>query len=121
MSTYPQIDEYLHASGQPLTTADVTLLEKYDQLVARDYCRPGCGACLDRCPFGVPVDDVMRYAMYAENYGWEKEAMRLYARIAPGRRADQCLTCPAPCEPACDFGLSIRDKLVRAQRLLSWG
>lgn len=121
MSSYQQIDEYLHASGQPLTTADVTLLEKYDQLVARDYCRPGCGACLDRCPFGVPVDDVMRYAMYAENYGWEKEAMRLYAQIDPARRADHCLTCAAPCEPACDFGLPIRDKLVRAQRLLSWG
>lgn len=120
MSSYQQIDEYLHASGQPLTTADVTLLEKYDQLVARDYCRPGCGACLDRCPFGVPVDDVMRYAMYAENYGWEKEAMRLYAQIDPARRADHCLTCAAPCEPACDFGLPIRDKLAQAQRLLSW-
>ena len=121
MSSYQQIDEYLYASGQPLTTADVTLLEKYDQLVARDYCRPGCGACLDRCPFGVPVDDVMRYAMYAENYGWEKEAMRLYAQIDPVRRPDQCLTCTAPCEPACDFGLPIRDKLLKAQRLLSWG
>jgi aryl-alcohol dehydrogenase-like predicted oxidoreductase len=121
MSSYQQIDEYLFASGQPLTTADLTLLEKYDQLVARDYCRPGCGACLDRCPFGVPVDDVMRYTMYAENYGREKEAMRLYAQIDSSRRADHCLTCAAPCEPACDFGLPIRNKLVRAQRLLSWG
>jgi len=121
MSSYQQIDEYLFASGQPLTTADLMLLEKYDRLVARDYCRPGCGACLDRCPFSVPVDDVMRYTMYAENYGWEKEAMRLYARIDPTRRADQCLGCAAPCEAACDFGLPIRDKLVRAHRLLSWG
>lgn len=121
ISSYQQIDEYLFASGQPLTTADITLLEKYDRLVARDYCRPGCGACLDRCPFDVPVDDVMRYAMYAQNYGREKEAMRLYAQIDPARRADQCLTCAAPCEAACDFGVPIRDKLLRAQRRLSWG
>ncbi|HVO25800.1 MAG TPA: aldo/keto reductase [Candidatus Margulisiibacteriota bacterium] len=120
MSTYQQVDEYLFASGQPLTTADLNLLEKYDRLVARDYCRPGCGTCLDHCPFGVPVDDVMRYTMYAENYGWEKQAMRLYAQIDPARRADHCLACAAPCEPACDFGLPIRDKLVRAEQLLSW-
>jgi predicted aldo/keto reductase-like oxidoreductase len=120
MSTYPQIDEYLYASGQPLTTADVTVLEKYDRLVARDYCRPGCGACLDACPYGVPVDDVLRYAMYAESYAWEKEAMRFYAQMDPARRADHCLGCAAPCERACDFGLPIRDKLVRADRLLRW-
>jgi len=120
MSTYGQIDEYLHASGQPLTTADVSLLEKYDRLIARGYCRPGCGSCLDRCPSGVPVDDVLRYAMYADNYGWEKEAMRLYARLEPGRRADQCAGCAAPCEAACDFGLPVRALLSRADHGLRW-
>src|SRR5262249_1936555 len=93
MSKYEQIDEYLAASGQPLTMSDVSLLEKYDRLIARAYCRPGCGECLDACPYDVPIDDVMRYAMYAENYGHEKEAMRLYARIDPARRADHCVDC----------------------------
>jgi predicted aldo/keto reductase-like oxidoreductase len=121
ISNYDQIDEYLHASGQPVTTADVDVLEKYDRLVANDYCRPGCGACLDRCPHGVPVDDVQRYAMYARDYGFEREAMRLYAKLDPTRRADRCLTCPAPCEAACPFQLPIRRQLVRAHRELAWG
>ncbi len=121
ISRYDQLDEYLVASGKPVTTADVDVLEKYDRLVANDYCRPGCGDCLDRCPQGVPVDDVLRYQMYAENYGFEKEAMRLYARLDPAHRADQCVDCPAPCEPACDFGLPIRQKLLRAHRELAWG
>jgi len=121
MSDYGQIDEYLHASGQPLAPADVTLLEKYDRLIARDYCRPGCGECLDACPYDVPIDDVMRYAMYAENYGWEKEAMRLYSRIDPSQRANQCIDCAAPCAARCPFELPIRDKLVRADQRLSWG
>jgi catechol 2,3-dioxygenase-like lactoylglutathione lyase family enzyme/ferredoxin len=113
ISTYDQLDEYLVASGQPVTTADVDVLEKYDRLVANDYCRPGCGDCLDRCPHGVPVNDVLRYQMYAENYGFEKEAMRLYAGLEPAHRADRCLGCPAPCEAGCRFGLPIRQKLIR--------
>jgi predicted aldo/keto reductase-like oxidoreductase len=112
----PMIDEYLYASGQKPTGEDVALLEKYDRLIAGDYCRPGCGDCLDACPYGVPVDDIMRYAMYFEHYGQEKEAMRKYAKLPV--RADHCAGCAAPCEARCEFGLPIRDKLVRAERLL---
>jgi predicted aldo/keto reductase-like oxidoreductase len=120
MSTYEDIDEYLYASGKPVEKKDVALLEKYDRLVAGDYCRPGCGECLDACPYGVPVDDIMRYAMYAESYGREKQAMQKYARIDPERNATQCVGCPAPCEASCPFDLPIREKLVRADRLLRW-
>jgi len=121
MSRYEQIDEYLDASGKAPTAEDVALLEKYDRLIARDYCRPGCGDCLDACPYGVPVDDVMRYAMYAESYGREREAMRLYSRLDAARRADHCADCPAPCEAHCGFALPIRQKLVHADRILRWG
>ena len=118
MSRQQQIDEYLYASGQAVTDPDVALLEKYDRLIAHDYCRPGCGDCLGTCPYGVPIDDVMRYQMYATNYGREGQARHLYARLDPGHRADHCITCAAPCERACDFDLPIRDKLIRADRLL---
>lgn len=121
ISHFEQIDEYLFASGQALGAPDQAVLEKYDRLVARDYCRPGCGDCLSACPYGVPIDDILRYQMYAEAYGREKQAMQKYARIAPERRADQCAGCAAPCEAACEYGLAVKDKLVRAHQLLSWG
>jgi hypothetical protein len=120
MKRYEQIDEYLYASGQPATESDITLLEKYDRLVSRDYCRPGCGDCLDACPYDVPVDDILRYSMYAENYGREREAMRLYAKLDPARRVDSCVGCAAPCEASCPFELPIRQKLLHARELLSW-
>jgi predicted aldo/keto reductase-like oxidoreductase len=120
MSRYPQIDEYLYASGEAVTESDIALLEKYDRLVSRDYCRPGCGECLGACPYDVPVDDILRYAMYAENYGREREAMRLYASLDPARRVDACVGCAAPCEAHCPFELPIRQKLLHADRLLSW-
>lgn len=118
---FNQIDEYLYASGRALSASDQAVLEKYDRLVARDYCRPGCGDCLPACPYGVPIDDVLRYQMYAESYGRERDAMRKYARLAPDRRADRCLDCAAPCQAACEFELPIREKLVRAHQQLSWG
>jgi len=118
MSRHEQIDEYLYASGREVAPGDVSLLEKYDRLVARDYCRPGCGECLDACPYGVPVDDVLRYTMYAESYGQEREAARLYRQLDPARRADHCAGCSAPCERSCPFELPIRDKMAGAHRLL---
>jgi hypothetical protein len=120
ISRYEQIDEYLAASGQALTAADTALLEKYDRLIARAYCRPGCGACLPACPYGVPVDDVLRYAMYADRYGREHDAMRAYAALDPARRADHCATCPAPCEQACPFEVDIRAQLLQADQRLRW-
>lgn len=118
INSLPQIDEYLHASGQPLQRTDVDLLEKYDRLVANDYCRPGCGACLSSCPYDVPIDDVLRYAMYYENYGQQRAGMEAYARLPLTRNASQCVECQAPCQYACPFEIPIREKLLRAERLL---
>lgn len=118
MSRLEQIDEYLYASGKPVLPEDVALLEKYDRRITSEYCRPGCGDCLEACPNGVPVDDILRYAMYDESYGWKEEAARLYAVVDPAQRAQVCRDCPAPCEARCSFGLRIRDQLLRADERL---
>ena len=118
ISRFEQIDEYLSASGKSPTADDVALLEKYDALVSQSYCRPGCGACLSHCPNDLPIDDVLRYRMYFESYGREKEAMRLYAALDPGRRADHCASCDAPCAKACPFEIPIRERMAEADRLL---
>jgi uncharacterized protein len=113
-----QIDEYLHASGQPMQQTDADLLEKYDRLVANDYCRPGCGACLSSCPSSMPIDDILRYAMYYENYGQQRLAMEKYARLTQIHNVAQCIECAAPCEQACPFQIPIKEKLRHTDRLL---
>lgn len=118
MRSLPQIDEYLYASGQPLQQADVGLLEKYDRLVAHDYCRPGCGECLPACPANVPVDDILRYAMYYENYGQQRLGMEEYAKLPASLNATQCVDCQAPCEHACPSQLPVKAKLLQADQLL---
>ncbi len=113
-----QCDEYLYASGTKPDDADRALLERYDRLASADYCRPHCGACLDRCPNGLPIDTVLRYDMYFADYGRETAAREKYAKLGASRDASACLGCPAPCAGACPFELPIRAKMVRAHERL---
>jgi hypothetical protein len=113
---YQHVDEYLYASGKAPTAADVALLEEYDRQIAGTYCAPHCGACLDRCPEGLPIADVLRWRMYAEDYGWEREGIRRYAAL--GRNASACASCSAPCLGSCPLGLHIQDRMAGAHRLL---
>jgi aryl-alcohol dehydrogenase-like predicted oxidoreductase len=117
MATLDQVDEYLAASGTALRPQDVATLERYDRLVRGDYCQPHCGACLDSCPEGLPIHDVLRYRMYARDYGWEREGMRLYGRLE--RTAALCAGCPAPCAGTCPQDIPIRTAMLDAHRRLT--
>ena len=112
-----QLDEFLFASGGRAGVDEVALLRRYEALTAGTHCRPHCGVCLDRCPKGVPIHDVLRQRMYFEDYGAEKEAMRRYAALET--RADACAGCPAPCQDACPDGIRIPERLREAHERLS--
>ena len=55
--------------------------------------------------------------MYFRDYGWEKEGMRLYAKL--DRNASLCASCPAPCTDTCPIGVPIREKMLDADRTLT--
>jgi len=110
------VDEYLYASGGRLAREDVALLGRYDARIAGTYCHPHCGACLPACPERLAVNDVLRYRMYFEDYGREKEAMRLYAALE--RDARRCAGCPAPCQAHCPVDIPIRERMLGADTLL---
>ena len=112
-----QVDEYLFASGTTLTARDHAVLARYDRLIDGAYCRPHCGECLDSCVAGLPIDDVLRYAMYFEDYRSEKEAMRLYAALEAN--ASLCVGCPAPCAGTCPHGIAIPSRMLAAHGILS--
>ncbi|MCK6557283.1 aldo/keto reductase [Candidatus Binatia bacterium] len=116
IATHDQVEEYVAASGTRPRPDDLARLQKYDRLVAGDYCQPHCGACLSSCPEGLPINDIMRYRMYFQDYGWEKEGMRLYARLDRG--ASACATCTAPCTATCPAGVPIREKMLDAHAKL---
>lgn len=116
-SQLQQVDEYLFASGQATTKKDVAVLAAYDRSTAGLYCAPHCGKCLDHCPEGLPIHDVLRQRMYFEDYGREKEALRLYAALP--KNAAACASCSAPCLGSCPIGVSIQERMAGAHRLLT--
>jgi hypothetical protein len=118
-SEFQHVDEYLRASGAPLEPADLAILDEYDRQILGSYCAPHCGRCLDRCPERLAIHDVLRYRMYFEDYGDQKEALRLYTGLE--RKADVCASCSAPCLGACPVGIPIRERMMGAHELLSLG
>jgi len=113
------VDEYLAASGGRLSEADIAVLREYDRQIAGSYCGPHCGQCLEACPEGLPIHDVLRHRMYFEDYGWEKEGMQRYAAL--GRNASACASCSAPCLGSCPVGIPIQQRMSEAHELLTLG
>ena len=111
------LDEYLYASGQSLTTNDIAVLNKYDELIAGTHCFQHCSACLGSCPGSVPIADVLRHRMYFEDYGDQKQAMQGYAKLAVD--ASACVSCNAPCTGACPENIPIKDRLLGAHEMLT--
>ncbi|HEY8493046.1 MAG TPA: aldo/keto reductase [Myxococcota bacterium] len=111
------VDEYLAASGTAPDARDHALLRAYDEAIAGRHCAPHCGRCLDSCPAGLPIADVLRYRMYHEDYGWAERARSAYARL--GRDASSCIGCAAPCTGACPLGIPIQQRMLESHRLLT--
>jgi len=116
---HPHLDEYLYASGKAPTQEDLALLQRYDELIAGKHCFAHCGACLGACPEQLAINDVLRHRMYFEDYGVQKEAMRLYSRLE--KQADVCMGCSAPCLGACPYGIPIQERTIGAHRMLTFG
>ncbi len=111
-----QLDEFLFASGKRPEAIDIAVLERYEELTRSAHCRPHCGACLSRCPEQLPIHDVLRQRMYFENFGAQKEAMRLYSELE--KQADVCASCSAPCLNACPDGIPIAHRMREAHEIL---
>ena len=119
MQNYDRVAEYLAVSGTTsLTPRDRGYLQTIAAEVSPRYCRPGCRACHDVCPHGVPVADILRYKMYFEDYGEQKFAMQRYGLVPTSSRPDRCAGCAAPCEAACTYGLRVRERLNYADQQL---
>lgn len=119
MSSYSHVDEYTAASGQPLNRDDLGVIAAYQEQAGPLYCRISCQSCLDACPRGVAINDVLRYGMYFEDYHREKDAMRHYADLPEARRPLPCSDCEGPCDAACPHGLAVREMLIHAHKILS--
>jgi len=107
MKSPERVDEYLGASGSAgKSRADAELLARYEARNGDRQCRYGCGVCLDACPEGVPIDEVLRTRMYLEDYADRSLARGDYAAL--GRGAEACVGCAhQACQGSCPYGIDI--------------
>ncbi len=117
-SNFGAIGNYLEAINTGLSLDGAELLDQYRQAFDSSYCR-NCASCTEACPHGVNVADILRFKMYFNQYGFEKEAMARYAQLPAGQRPTQCESCPAPCEKLCPHGLNTRAQLLEAAQILA--
>jgi len=118
MSTFAHVEEYVALSGQTLTREDLKLISRYREEASPVYCRVSCDECRSACPHGVAVNEILRCAMYYEDYRMEGHALRVYAGIEEGRKPIPCAACDGPCEAACPHGIEVRARLLRSHALL---
>ncbi|MFC1554069.1 aldo/keto reductase [candidate division KSB1 bacterium] len=121
MGNYDKVNEYLAVSGTTsLTNEDNGHLENLSAIIGPMYCRPTCSGCLNSCPSSVPIASVLRYQMYFESYGEEKNAMSKYAALPEIQSAAMCSQCNAPCENDCSYNIPIRDRMIEAHAQLTF-
>lgn len=67
-SNFQEIEEDVKVSGVKLTAQQRGVFERLAEAASPHVCR-WCQACEKDCPQGLPIADILRYRMYAENYG----------------------------------------------------
>jgi hypothetical protein len=110
-------EENCSAAGAKLTAWEHEGIERFAAAMSGIWCR-SCRTCEGSCQAGLPIPDLLRYRMYAKDYGNVAGARKLYADLDESRRAGACTGC-GQCEKACPYGLHVRDFLADAHRRLS--
>lgn len=114
MTSMTHVAENLKVPQIEFASADARRLER--RAVEVGQCG-FCGTCLEACPVGVAVQDVLRYHSYFRR-GYRASARSAYADLPASCRADACRACGA-CEAACPAGLPIRLRLREAHHALA--
>ena len=117
MTDMDQLEENLKAMSEPYSPREEKLLARQLEFITPLYCRM-CGECDGHCAKGLPVADVLRYAMYADGYG-QFELGRDHFKQLPAELASvRCGDCPT-CTVKCRFGVKVPQRLSRAQEMFA--
>jgi predicted aldo/keto reductase-like oxidoreductase len=116
IKNFDDLGQFVALSGRTPSPGERRLLEAYAGILGPFYCRHACGRCEGRCPFGVPVNEIMRFAQYRLQ-GRARLAASEYAAL-PGPRASLCLECEGPCQDACPHGVPVQGLLALAHQTL---
>ena len=114
MTTLTHVTENLAVPAIELAAAEWAGLR---QVAAASGVCGFCGTCLDACPAGVAIQDILRFHGYF-SHGHVAAAREEYAALAPEARAPACRDC-GRCEDLCPGRVPIRRQLRQAHAALA--
>jgi len=117
MTDMDQLDENIRAMASPFTPADQQLLAERREQIRPYYCNM-CGKCAGSCRYGLPVEDVLRYGMYADGYGQFALGREHFKTLSAEHAAVRCATCPG-CTVQCPEGVHVAERLTHIQGMLA--
>ena len=112
-----QLEENIKAMAEPFSSHEEHLLARQLEYITPLYCRM-CGECDGHCAKGLPVQDVLRYVMYADGYGEFELGRDHFKKLPAHLAAVRCGDC-ADCTVNCRFGVKVRQRLSRAQEMFA--
>jgi predicted aldo/keto reductase-like oxidoreductase len=117
MMSMEEVDEDIEHSLKPFTDADKKVLVARSEEIRPLYCRM-CGACDGQCVWGLPVPDILRYAMYADSYGQFPAARQYFQRLPEMQKQVRCADC-SQCTVYCPNGVAVKQRMALAQDWLA--
>jgi hypothetical protein len=96
---------------------DQQVLTAYLDRIKPLYCRM-CGNCQGMCPKGLPVSDIVRFAMYADGYGQFALGCENFLALGSEVTEVRCGDCTT-CAVKCPNGVNVAGRLSRAQELFA--
>jgi predicted aldo/keto reductase-like oxidoreductase len=117
MTDMDQLEENLKAMTESYSPKEEQLLARQLDSISPLYCRM-CGECDGHCAKGLPVADVLRYVMYAEDYGQFELGRDHFKQLPVKLAAVRCGDCPT-CTVKCRFGVKVPERLSRGQEMFA--
>jgi len=114
MTNMTHVEENLKAPAIDLAAGDV---ERFRDIAAASRVCGYCGTCLDACPNGIAVQDILRFHCYW-GHGYRDAARAEYAALPPEQRVPACRDC-GTCEEACPMRVPVRLRLREAHHALA--
>lgn len=117
MMSMEEVEEDVEYCLKPFTDTDKKVLAARLEEIRPLYCRM-CGTCDGQCVQGLPVPDMLRYAMYADSYGQFPAARQYFQQLPESLRRVRCTECSS-CAVHCPNGVAVKQRLAMAQDWLA--
>jgi uncharacterized protein len=114
--SFDQLEQDLEVMRNPVLSPEDERSLVEPTKTAGLFCQ-GCDRCLEPCPAGLPIPDLMRSYMYGHAYRNREAAQSLLLSLdLPPAPCQDCDTCPVVCAKGFDIRSRIRD-IVRLRQV----